>query len=101
MMKNLLLEKNLSIFSPKKDQCDVCCEYKVNNLPEEEYQNHISRKNQAREEKTKDKLRSGECHLFSCDLMAVQLLPYCQASAIYYKMKSVVHNTTLYCIKLK
>lgn len=91
-------EKNLSIFSPKKDQCDLCCQYKVNNLPEEEYQNHISRKNQAREEKTKDKLsaEAGECHVFSCDLMAVQLLPYCQANAIYYKMKLAVHNYTVY-----
>lgn len=95
---NVYNDKNLSIFMPKKDQCDKCCEYKVNNVSEEEYQKHIARKNQAREEKNRDKIsaESGECHTFTCDLMAVQLLPYCQASALYYKMKLAVHNYTIY-----
>lgn len=59
---------------------------------------HISRKNQAREEKTKDKsnAEAGECHVLTCDLMAVQLLPHCQASTIYYKMKLAIHNYTVY-----
>jgi len=94
-------ENNLSIFSPKKDQCDVCCQYSVNNLSEEKYQIHISRKNLGREEKTKDKLNAeaGNCHVFSCDLMAVQLLPYCQASAIYYKIKLACHNYTVYNLR--
>lgn len=46
-------KKNLSTFSPKKDQCEICCQYKVNNLSEEKYQIHIFRKNLAREEKKK------------------------------------------------
>lgn len=28
--------------------------------------------------------------------MAVQLLPYCQANSIYFKMKLAVHNYTIY-----
>jgi len=34
-------DQNLSIFMPKKYQCNKCCEYKVNNVSEEEYQKHI------------------------------------------------------------
>ncbi|KAF0715572.1 Uncharacterized protein FWK35_00022354, partial [Aphis craccivora] len=81
--------KNLSIFSPKKDQCDTCCQFKVNNLSQADYQKHI---------RAKDKMNSeaGECHVFTCDLKAVQLLPYSQASSIYYKMKLAVHNYTIY-----
>ncbi|KAL5237055.1 hypothetical protein ACI65C_004465 [Semiaphis heraclei] len=33
---NIFFQKNLSIFSPKKDQCDKCCQYNLKNLPEEE-----------------------------------------------------------------
>lgn len=35
-------DQNLSMFVPKKDQCDKCCEYKVNNVSEEEYQKHMA-----------------------------------------------------------
>lgn len=45
-------EKNLLILSLKKVKYNVCCQYKLYNLPEEEYHNHIFRKNQAREENT-------------------------------------------------
>ena len=33
-------ELNMSLFSPKKDQCDVCCSYKVGNLEEQDYEKH-------------------------------------------------------------
>ncbi|KAF0749823.1 Uncharacterized protein FWK35_00023681 [Aphis craccivora] len=51
-------------------------------------------------EKIKDKIsaESGEKHVFTCNLMAVQLLPYCQANSIYYKMKLANHNYTVYNI---
>lgn len=39
---NVCNDKNFSIFMPKKDQCYKCCEYKVNNVSEEEYQKHIA-----------------------------------------------------------
>lgn len=59
---------------------------------------YCKKKNQARDQKANDKINSeaGECHVFTCDLMAVQLLPYCQASSIYYKMKLAVHHYTIY-----
>lgn len=42
---------NLSLFRPKKDQCDLCISFKVGQVSETEYKNHIERKNLAREEK--------------------------------------------------
>lgn len=44
-------ECNLGIFSPKKDQCDVCCTYNMGNLDREQYNSHISRKEEARNQK--------------------------------------------------
>ncbi|KAJ8710635.1 hypothetical protein PYW08_009150 [Mythimna loreyi] len=58
-------QKNLSLFQPKKDQCDTCCAFKAGNLSEDDYHNHITRKDAAREEKKKDKdlALAGEKHL--------------------------------------
>jgi len=33
---NIFNEKNLSLFSPKKDQCDLCCGHKTGNINDEE-----------------------------------------------------------------
>ena len=59
---------------------------------------HVLKKNEARDEKSKDKIlaTASECHVFTCDLMAVRLLPYSQASSIYFKMKLAVHNYIVY-----
>lgn len=51
-----LKEKHFSIFQPRKDQCDTCTSYKMKQINEEEYQNHIKIKDQAQEEKKKTKL---------------------------------------------
>lgn len=37
-------EKNLSLFRPKKDMCDKCCEFQTGNLDEEKYRTHIEKK---------------------------------------------------------
>ncbi|KAF0755768.1 Uncharacterized protein FWK35_00026893, partial [Aphis craccivora] len=39
---NIFFKKNLSIFSPKKDQCDKCCQYNLKNLPEEDTNESIN-----------------------------------------------------------
>ncbi|CAH1115757.1 unnamed protein product [Psylliodes chrysocephalus] len=49
--------QNLSLFSPKKDQCDLCCAHETGNLAEEEYAKHKETKNRARTEKTRTKKR--------------------------------------------
>ena len=38
---------NLGLFMPKKDQCDKCSAYKVGNLPQQDYDEHILRKEEA------------------------------------------------------
>lgn len=90
---------NLSLFRPKKDQCDLCISFKAGNSAEEVFKKHIERKHAAREEKTKDK--ENAIHVFTMDLQSTLLSPMLKASAIYYKKKLVVHNFTLYNLKTK
>lgn len=91
---------NLSLFSPKKDQCDVCCAFKVGNIAEDVYKAHREKKERAREEKTADKNNlDPETSVFTFDLQAVLLSPSLKASALYYKTKLKVHNFTLYDIR--
>ncbi|KAL4717006.1 hypothetical protein ACJJTC_001867 [Scirpophaga incertulas] len=96
-------KKNLSLFSPKKDQCDLCCSHDVGNISEAKYREDILKKDRARQEKTQDKLRATnkEVHVFTHDLQSVQLCPKLEASAIYYKTKLCVHNFTIYNLENK
>ena len=43
--------KNLSLFTPKKDQCELCVRYSVGNVSTDAYYLHQERKNEARIEK--------------------------------------------------
>ncbi|KAF6203542.1 hypothetical protein GE061_001874 [Apolygus lucorum] len=90
--------KNVSIFTPRKDQCDECFQFRMNSLSQEKHDFHIKLKNRAREEKENDKLLAKEkkIHLLCVDVMAVQMLPNIEASIAYYKMKLAIHNYTLY-----
>lgn len=85
---------NLSLYFPKKDQCDLCVSHKAGNVDDQIYQEHIIKKNRARDEKSSDK--STARHVFTMDLQSVLLSPMLKASKIYYKKKLVVHNFTLY-----
>ena len=48
-------ESNLALFSPKKDQCDICTSLDSGNLTEAEYSAHQKRRAAARAVKDKDK----------------------------------------------
>ncbi|KAJ4426351.1 hypothetical protein ANN_27165, partial [Periplaneta americana] len=76
-------EENLSLFSPKKERCDLCCAYKAGNITQEEYSQHILRKDQARKEKETDK--NGSTKLCTMDLQAFLLSSFLKSSALYYK----------------
>ena len=89
---------NIGLYMPKKDQCDKYSAYKVGSLSQEDYDEHIARKEEARTSKAHDKKRAeeGQCHALTVDVQAVQLIPYLQASALYFKQKLAVHNFTVY-----
>lgn len=90
-------KKRLSLYKPKKDLCDTCVAFETNNLPEERYYHHIELKDEARNEKTKDKESATE--VFTMDLQSVLLCPKSNVSSLYYKTKLIVHNFTLYDLK--
>lgn len=96
-----LKKLNLAIYLPKKDQCDICCSYKVGNVSHEEYTRHFRNKERAREEKIHDKSSADGLHVYTMDLEKVLLAPNLKASALYYKTKLCVHNFTLYNLKSK
>lgn len=90
-------DMNLSLFRPKKDQCDVCCSYKTKNINEEIYNSHQLKKEEARREKENDKQNKAS-KVYTMDLQSVLLCPYLKASALYYKTKLIVHNFTIFDI---
>lgn len=89
--------KNMALFAPKKDQCEKCTRFSVNNLSQDEYNLHIKKKEEARNEKNKD--RDEQTHVFTVDLQAVLMAPKSQVSSLYYRTKLQVHNLVFYNLK--
>ena len=93
-----LKQANIGIFIPRKDQCDVCCEYKQGNCSEITYKEHRDRKEAAQREKDKDKTEFSvsRTKVICMDVQRVLLAPSLNASAIFFKTKLQVHNYTVY-----
>lgn len=89
--------KKLSLYKPKKDQCDTCVSFETGNLSKEKYNEHLQLKKEARDEKLKDKESIND--VFTMDLQSVLLCPKSNVSALYFKTKLIVHNFTVYDIK--
>ena len=98
LFEDVLQDENIGLFQPKKDACDLCCSYKTGNITEQEYQQHVSRKDLARKEKALDKIaaKNGTIHVITANLQAVKLCSYLTASALYFKTKLMVHSFTIY-----
>lgn len=97
-------KQNLSLFKPKKDQCDTCNEYQVGNISQEDHQLHIDRKTSAQEEKSKQKelaQNNSSKLIFTMDVQAVLTAPKLQISASYYKKKLIAHNFTFFNLATK
>lgn len=90
-------DMNLSLFKPKKDECEKCVSFKTNNLSKDEYALHEIRKNQAREALKIDTVSDHK--VFCMDTQAVLLSPKSNVSSLYFKMKLMVHNFTIYDVK--
>lgn len=84
VLYQIFKEKNLSLFQPKKDQCDTCNAFKAGNVSEDLYRNHVIRKEAARDEKR------------THDLQSVKLCPICRLVLYITKQSSVF--TILQCI---
>lgn len=97
-LRTMMDTMKLSIFHPRKDQCDTCFKFKNGNLSEEEYKDHIIRKDRARSEKERDKNEAieGKVFVITMDVQLVKLSPQLPASAPYYKTKLCCHNFTVY-----
>lgn len=95
-----LKEKNIKLFRPRKDQCDICIGHKIGNIADDIYSSHLQRKDMARSSKEEDKKACQESDrnllVLTVDVQAVKLAPVLKASAIYYKTKLCVHNYTIY-----
>ncbi|CAH1966925.1 unnamed protein product [Acanthoscelides obtectus] len=52
VFKQIFKENNLSLFSPKKDRCDICIEQENGNIDSSIWSKHIEDKEKARKEKT-------------------------------------------------
>ncbi|KAK7475710.1 hypothetical protein BaRGS_00033032 [Batillaria attramentaria] len=97
---------NYSFHQPKKDQCVTCTVFKQkgSTASEEdklEYQQHIERKDRAREEKARDKNEASKDpkkHVVTMDLQAVLQAPCGLVSQLYYKRKLSVYNFTVYSL---
>lgn len=92
-------EKNLALFKPKKDQCDICCAFKCGTVGQVEYNEHIRRKTEASESKETDKkmaVLEGRQKVVTMDLQSLLLCPKLNASCLYYKTKLCCHNFTIY-----
>lgn len=102
--KQYFHQLKMSVFKPRKDQCNVCVGYKHGNVDRATYDLHVSRKNAARDEKIKDESKASEddsIAVFTMDLQGILLSPKTSASTMYYKTKIVVHNYTYYNKKTK
>lgn len=93
-------ELNYSLFKPRKDQCDTCCEFKAGNITEEEFVAHRNEIDESRKEKDKDIIDALKkfCTLLCMDVEAVQLVPKLLASCLYFSLKLQIHNFTIYDI---
>lgn len=91
-------EQNFALFMPRKDECNLCVGFKTKQITAEEYNEHISRKQLAQEEKQRDKIaaQQNQCYVFTMDAQAVKLCPNINASAVYFKQRLQVHNFTVY-----
>ena len=88
IMKQHITTSNLAIYKPRKDQCDTCTAYNAGNVDENEYQEHIKKKEEAKAERKRDNElaeKDDAVIVLYIDLQKVLLSPSLQTSACYCK----------------
>lgn len=48
VFENIFKEQNVSLFSPKKDGCDICIQYEHGYVSEDQWKRHIDKKEKVR-----------------------------------------------------
>nr|CAH7739474.1 unnamed protein product [Callosobruchus chinensis] len=100
LYRKIFKTKDISFFSPKKDQCSLCvCYYEgdesVSNRLKEKFDAHVSEKIAVRELKFKKLAEQNENILCGVlDLQQVIYLPISNESAIFYKSRLSNFNFT-------
>lgn len=89
--------KRLSLYRPKKDLCDTCVAFETGNLNEEQYNEHFQLKKEARDEQSRDNDSQNE--IFTMNLQSVLVCPKSNVFSLYYKIKLIVHNFTIYDLR--
>jgi hypothetical protein len=94
---------NLSLFVPKKDLCNKCVSFNNGTLPQSDYDNHMTRKEEAKKEKMKDKAKAkrGEISMLTLDAQATKHCPQTSANVMYFHLKLNVHNNTVFDVATK
>lgn len=97
LFTNTINEQKLSIFKPRKDQCDVCVGHKEGNIDNEVFNLHITKKNEARAAKERANGEiSSNVLVVTMDMQSVLTCPKLLVSEQYYKTKLAIHNFTFY-----
>nr|CAH7749532.1 unnamed protein product [Callosobruchus chinensis] len=93
----VLKQEKISIFNPRKDQCDICVGYNTGNISHEEYELHIMKKDEARTAKKQaTSMCSEKILVITMDVQSVLLCRKLLVSKQYYKQKLQLHNFTIY-----
>ena len=102
-------EFNLGFHKPKKDICTFCDSYSKLSESEkkeqiEEHKEHLKRKEEAREQKNRDKqiaIENDEVKVLNFDLQKVLITPKLFVTDAYYSRKLATYNLTIYDMKSK
>ncbi|KAH3795958.1 hypothetical protein DPMN_149521 [Dreissena polymorpha] len=110
MSRTLLCEEfKYSFHKTKKDQCQAWAVYRNKEIAGEltidlkiAFEDHIKRKNRARDEKKSDKSRAKQdksYHVATFDVEAVLPIPCYLVSIIYYEIKLSCYNLSFYSLQ--
>lgn len=99
----LFTQEKMSVFVPRKDQCEICETAKAGNSTVN-IDVHRHQYLAAREEKKQDEERAADhddTSVWTMDMQAVLLCPKTKASTMYYRTKLKNHNMTFFCRETK
>lgn len=95
-------EFNIAFHKPKKDLCEKCVQYALNNNKTEDevaaHQNHLKKKKEGKEERDKDREnRDKRTAIITFDMENVFCLPKTNIGPHFYKQKLICYNLTAHC----